>query len=318
MIHFPTTPAEAAALVTPGSVVRAGSTDLHERRRLRIANGSIVDLRDVAGLDAIDVGATHLRIGAKVTVAQLGEHPEVRRVLPGLAMAACGLATPEIRAVATVGGNLLQHPRCWYYRHPTAPCLRKGNHQCSARAGDHRYHACFEQGGCVAVHASTLAAVMLAHDAEVEIEGAPDRTLAELIGTGWTPAEPAPLEPGSILTSVSVPRPQRPERAAYVRAIARARAEWPLVEAYARLRIDGEKIANARVVVGAVANTPMRLRDVEAALVGADATPETLAVASKQASRGASPLPMTEYKVPLVEDTVQEVLERALRSEPKP
>lgn len=318
MIDFPKTSTEAAALVGRGSVARAGATDLHERRRLRIAEGRLVDLRDVAGLDAIDVEPDRIVVGAKVTVAELGAHRDVRRVLPGVAAAASGLATPEIRAVGTVGGNLLQHPRCWYYRHPTAPCLRKGGHQCSARAGDHRYHACFEQGACVAVHASTLAMVMLAHDAEVEIEGGADRTLDELIGDGWTPSGPWPLEDGSILTRVSLPIPAVPERAAYFRTIARARAEWPLIEAYARLRIEDGRIVEARVVVGAVANTPLRLPDVEAALTGADAELDVLAKAAKLASRGASPLPMTEYKVPLLVDTVHEVLERALRSERRP
>ena len=372
MIDFPKTATEAAALADEDAVVRAGATDLHERRRLRIAEGHLVDLRDVAGLDAIEVEPDRVRIGARVTIADLGAHAEVRRALPGLAAAASGLATPEIRAVGTVGGNLLQHPRCWYYRHPTAPCLRKGGHRCSARGGDHRYHACFElaargeplvsserrqrrprqgakralvghkqpmrnaasvdaggvmasrgvhhglPGACVAVHASTLAMVLLAHDARIEVEGGEHRDIDRLLGDGWMPSAPAPLEPGSILTHVDVPVPEQPERAAYFRAIARARAEWPLVEAYVRLRVDGPRIADARVVVGAVANTPLRLPDVEAALVGRDASPDTLAKAAALASKGASPLPMTHYKVALLEDTVLEVLERALDSESAP
>lgn len=312
MIVFPKDASEAAAYV---GRVRAGSTDLHERRRLGLADGDLVDLRDVEGLDQLGAYEGGLAIGAKVRIAELAAHLE-GSPFGGLGAAAGGLATPEIRAVATVGGNLLQQTRCWYYRNPDLDCLRKGGTDCPARSGDHRYHACFGTGPCIAVHSSTLAVALLGLDARVEIEGADDRSIDVLLGRGWKPSEPEPLEPGAVLTRVVVPAIEPGHRAAYVRSTSRARAEWPLVEAFAALVVQADRITSARVCVGAVANVPLRLPAVESALRGQPARADVVEAAAARASEGATPLPMTEYKLPLVTATVADVLQRALVETP--
>ena len=314
MITFPTTPEEA--LAAEGSY-RAGGTDLMDLRHLGRRGGDTVDLRDVAGLDAVEpTPGGGLRIGARITVAALAEHPAVRAGYPALAMTAGGLATPQIRARGTLGGNLLQDARCWYFRNPTFRCLKAGGSTCFAREGDNLFHSVFDQGPCVAIHPSSLGMALMAWDAQVDIAGGASRTVAALMGDGRDPRRTHTLEPGALITAVLLPPPHPGDRSTYFRAIHRARAEWPLVEVVARLVVDGSRIGAAAVTVGGVANTPLRLAQVEAALLGQPATQGTLDTASAKAADGASPLSMTGYKVDLVKGAVLTALEQALASAP--
>lgn len=311
MIVFPTSIEEAAQAE---GEVRSGATDLAERRKLGISRGNIVDLRDVAGLDGVQWGeGGTLRLGARLRIADVARREEVARNYPGLAAAGAGLATPQIRAVGTLGGNLLQRTRCWYFRSPEAHCLKKGGSKCWAREGDHLYHACFDLGPCASVHPSTLGMALMAYEASIEVQGGKARTVAELYGDGSDPRHDHRLEAGALLTTVVLPPPTPGERSAYFRAISRSRSEWPLVEVLARLVVDGDTIVHAAVAMGGVAPVPLRLPKVDAGLVGKPAKLATLAAAAKLAREGASPLPMTGYKVDLVEGTVLETLERALK-----
>lgn len=298
MSRFPTTLEDAVA--TPGTF-RAGGTDLQERRHHRISVGPVVDLRDLPGLDAIEETAEGLLVGARTPIAALAADPRLPR---GLAQAAGGLATPQIRNRATVGGNLLQAVRCWYYRSPRFSCLKKGGETCLARQGDHLYHVAFDLAPCAAPHPSTLGMALLALDAAVLVHGGEDRTVEAILG--------APLEQGALLTHVLVPAV--PGSSAYTRTIARARAEWPLVEAFAGLHVVDGRIAEARVAIGGVAAVPLRLGKVEAALVGRSPAPDVLEEAAALGAEGATPLPMTGYKVGLIAPTIRDALDRALEA----
>lgn len=320
MIAFPKSVDEA--LAAPGTF-RAGATDLQERRQHHLSEGPVVDLRDVPGLDAIEEVGETLRIGARVPIAALAEHPRVREAWPGVAQAAGGLATPQIRSRATVGGNLLQAVRCWYYRSPRFHCLKKGGSTCLAREGDHLYHACFDQGACAAPHPSTLGVAFLAHDADVLVRGADDRSMADLLGDGRDPRRNHSLPDGALLTHVVLSVASGGRFGAYARTIARARSEWPLVEAVVALDVGegpggdprgwpGATIRGARVAIGGVANVPLRLPRVEAALAGQPVTDAVLEAAAALATHGAAPLPMTAYKVDLLAPTLIDAFERAL------
>ena len=236
----------------------------------------------------------------------------MRAAYPGLAVSAGALATPQIRAAGTLGGNLLQRNRCWYFRNPQTDCLKKGGDTCPARAGNHLYGVCFDLGPCVAPHPSTLAMALLAHDAEVEVHGRGTRPIEALYGDGTDGRHDHLLTNGELLTAVLMPAPVTGERAAYFRAIGRALAEWPLVEAMARLALaDDGTISFARVAVGGVAPIPLRLERVEDALRGRPPTVDTFEHAASLAAAGANPLAMTGYKVELLEGTVLTTLERA-------
>lgn len=313
MIRFPVELADAVG----DDEIRAGGTDLQERRAAMLVRPPLADLRDVSEGRTIErAPAGGFRIGALVRIAELASDEEIVAGYPALAEAAGGLATPQIRTVATVGGNLLQHTRCWYYRSPEAECFRKGGTACSARRGDHLWHACFDLGPCASVHASTLGMALLAYDAGVEVTGDGVATVAALLGDGGDATRHNMLPTGAVLSTIVLPAPVVGERSVYVRATSRARAEWPLVEVAVRLAVADDKIAWAKVAAGAVAAVPLRLTALETALVGAPARADALAALAKHAAASASPLPMTGYKVDLLVGTVADALERALVAQP--
>lgn len=293
--------------------IRAGGTDISDRQRLGMSGDGTVDIGRFPGLDNIEVQADGaVKIGANVKIDTVAHHPHLIAHYPGLAMAAESLATPQIRWMATMGGVLLQRNRCWYYRHPAFNCYKNGGDGCPAREGDHRWGVVFDLGPCVFPHPSTVGMMLLAYEAQVEIDGERLMRVIDLYGDGRDPSHDHTLLPGELLTRIILPPPVADERAAYFRSISRARAEWPLVEVGARLVVAADDtISLARVVAGGVANIPLRLPQVETVLVGQPATAVTFTRAAKVATDGTSPLPQTGYKVPLLYGTVLTTLERA-------
>lgn len=291
---------------------RAGGTDLHARLRRGLVTAPIADVPRTSELAQIqwnpDGSAT---IGALVTIDTIARDPRLNQAYPALARAAAGLATPQIRTVGTIGGNLLQRTRCPYYRHPSISCYKKGGDSCPAQTGENPNGVIFDLSPCVYPHASTLGAALLVYDAEVTIEGQGRRSVTALYGDGSDPTRDHLLVPSDLLTQVHLPAPVA-EHAAYFRAICRAEAEWPLVECVVRLGIENGAITWARVAVGGVATIPLRLPVVENVLTGQSATPETLIHAASLASNGTRPASQTQYKVKLLRETVLETLERAL------
>ncbi|TDP94936.1 FAD binding domain-containing protein [Labedaea rhizosphaerae] len=292
-----------------GGEPRAGGTDVMARRGVGRATGPFVDLGVVPGMRGIEWRPDgSVRIAAMTTVAEVAV--ELRDAYPALAATAGALATPQIRAVATIGGNLLQRNRCWYYRNPAFSCFQSGGDGCPAREGDHLYSVVIDESPCVAPHPSSMAVALLACDAKVEVHGRDAVPVAELYSDD--PSHDHQLAAGEVLLAVVLPPPFATEHGSYHRAIARAHAEWPLVEAVARLELDQDGVITAAgVAVGGVARTPLRLPEVEAALVGAHADEDTLVAAARLAEQRCTPLPGTKYKVTLLVDTVLEVLARA-------
>lgn len=310
MSRIPTTIGEATAA---HGEFRAAGTDLQQRLRSGVSSGPVVDLRQLTSLSGISWDREgRARIGALFSIASLASDPQLVRAYPGLARSAAALATPQIRAAGTIGGNLLQRNRCWYFRHPGVSCFKKGGNSCPARDGNHLFSSCFDLGPCVAPHPSTLGMALIAYEAHVEVAGKGMRPVSALYGDGSDARRDHQLGAQELLTVVLMPAPLAGERAAYFRATARAAAEWPLAEAVARLVVSGGRIAFARVAVGGVAPIPLRREQVEAALVGQPANGETLRRAASLARDGARPLPMTAYKVDVLCATVQQALEHAL------
>lgn len=314
-LYLPKTLDEALALT---GTRRAGGTDLQELRHLPIFGAQpIVDLRDINGLDRMGVDEQGAWIGASTILQHLADHPVIAARWPGLAQACGALANPQIRNVATLAGSLLQAPRCWYYRHPDYACLRKGGDTCYSRGGDHSLHVCFDTQPCAAPHPSTPAMALLAYEAQVELlvpgDAAPRLVPVEQL------VAPDGLPGGALITAIKLGPPLSEERAAYVRASNRAFAEWALVEVLVRLRIASDgKIDFARVTVGAVAPTPLRLTELEDALRGQAPDAATFERVAALASERANPLPMTQYKLELLCAGVLEALERAAAATPTP
>lgn len=292
--------------------IRAGSTDLQDRRKLGVATGPVVDLRRIQGLDRIEWNDGAATIGALVRIATVADSDLIRTRYPALAQAAGMLATPQIRAVGTMGGGLLQRTRCWYYRQEVFDCHKKGGTSCPARDGNHHFGVCFDLGPCVWPHPSTLGAALLTYDAEIQVHGREPLTITALFGNGSDPSCDHKLAPGEVLTAVRLPQPLEHERAGYFRAISRHLAEWPLVEVSVRLALESNRISFARIAVGGVANIPLRLPAVEEQLLGERPTSETFARAAARSTDGARPLPMTGYKLKLLPASIVETLQSAM------
>jgi xanthine dehydrogenase YagS FAD-binding subunit len=294
----------------PAAEFRAAGTDLSERRRSGLSRGPLLDIAatsDPIGIDWGENGAA--RIGAFTTIAAIAADARIAQSYPGLAQSAAGLATPQVRHLATLGGNLAQHSRCWYYRNPDIACLKKGGADCPARNGNHLYGVAFDLGPCVAPHPSTMAAALLAYDADIITNQRSGLKIPGLLGDGSGGADNA-LRPGEMITRIQLPAPVEAERAFYKRVISRSYAEWPLVELCARAVVSGGAFQLIRIAAGGIAPVPLRLAAVEAALQGAPADAATIAKAAKHATSGAKPLPMTAYKLDLLVGLVRDLLEQ--------
>ncbi len=287
---------------------RAAGTDLSERRRSGVSKGPVIDLV-LPGDDGIIWGADGAAtIGAFATIETIAADKRIKDAYPGIAATALGLATPQIRHLATIGGNLAQRSRCWYFRNPHIACLKKGGSDCPARAGNHLYSVAFDLGPCVAPHPSSMAAALLAYDAVISHRSPPkafDRRAAwrrlrrprRSRAAGWR-----------IHPQHRAARAAAGERAHYKRAISRSYAEWPLVEVCARAVIADGAFRSVRIAAGGIAARPLRLRASEAVLEGRPPTEATIANAAKLVTDGAKPLPMTGYKLELLNGLVRDLL----------
>ena len=289
---------------------RAAGTDLSERRRSGISRGPLIDIASAedTGIAWGDEGAA--TIGAFTTIATIAADARIAKTYPGLAAAADGLATPQIRHVATIGGNLAQRSRCWYFRNPHIDCLKKGGSDCPARDGNHLYGVAFDLGPCVAPHPSTMATALSAYEATIVTDRRGDLSIANLLGDGSNGKADHLLLSGEMIQRIVLKTPLAGERAAYKRAISRSYADWPLVEVCARAVVTDGVFGFVRIAAGGIAPVPLRLLASEAALQGKPATPATIAAAASKAAAGAKPLPMTRYKLDLLSGLVRDLLER--------
>jgi xanthine dehydrogenase YagS FAD-binding subunit len=292
---------------------RAAGTDLSERRRSGVSRGPLIDI--AAGGDASITAITWAAdgaatIGALATIAAIAADPRIKNAYPGISASAHGLATPQIRHLATLGGNLAQRSRCWYFRKPHIDCLKKGGSDCPARSGNHLYGVAFDLGPCVAPHPSTMAAALLAYEARIATDRRSGLSVTDLLGDGSDGHADNALGAGEMIKQIVLGAPLAGERALYKRAISRTYAEWPLVELCARAVVANGDFRFVRLGAGGVAPVPLRLQASEAALEGKPANASTIAQAARQAAAGAKPLPMTGYKLDLLSGLVRDLLEQ--------
>jgi xanthine dehydrogenase YagS FAD-binding subunit len=290
---------------------RAAGTDLSERRRSGVSRGPLIDLApspDTADIAWSDDGSAQIR--AFTTIAAIATDSRLAAAYPGIVASAQGLATPQIRNLATLGGNLAQRSRCWYYRNPSIDCLKKGGTDCPARPGNHLYGVAFDLGPCIAPHPSTMAMALLAYDATITTNRRGKLSIHDLLGDGSNGTSDHLLPQGEMIRSIELPQPVAQERALYKRAIGRSHAEWPLAEVCARAVIMDGRFHVVRITAGGVAPVPLRLLSSEAVLLGGAANTENITEAARRATTDAKPLPMTGYKLDLLRGLVHDVLER--------
>ena len=306
----------------PITVVKAGGIDLLDLLKENLlAPGTVMSLQGIPGLDAIaekpDGG---WRIGAMVTLARLADHPVLRQRLPALADAVQGSASPQIRNVATLGGNLLQRPRCWYLRAEDYPCLRKGGDHCFAIFGENQYHAIFDNGHCAIVHPSTTATALVALGAMVEltnVKGAVRRVRLEdfFVPPDKDVHRENDLRAHEILTAILLPPLPADVRMAHLKQGERDSFDWPLADVAVVLDLGQEGTCRrAAVILGAAAPVPHRARTAEAALTGRRIDEAAARDAGHASLDGAVPLAKNAYKLPLFEVLVRRAILQAVAS----
>jgi xanthine dehydrogenase YagS FAD-binding subunit len=310
-----TSVAEALDLLAekPGSVWKAGGIDLldHLKEHL-IEPPRLVNLKSVPGMDSVTAEPDgSLRIGPLVTMTRAATEPGIRATHTVLAQACGEAASPQIRNVATIGGNLLQRPRCWYYRLASYRCLKKGGDICFAVGGENRYHTIFADGPCNAPHPSNAAMGLVALDASLVIQGRRGTRMipADQFFTipGNDPRRENAKEPDEILTAIHVPAAPG-VRSTYASVKEKAAFDWPLVSTAVALRVEVGVVRQARIILGAVATVPRRSSAAEQILIGRRLDDAAVKAAAEAAATGAQPLSENGYKVELLKVLVGRTL----------
>jgi xanthine dehydrogenase YagS FAD-binding subunit len=297
----------------PDAQVLAGGTDLLGCMRDGVIQSNrLVSLKGVAGLKGIrPTPAGGFRIGAMTTLTEVAEDSHVRESYAALAQAAASVGSPQLRNQGTLGGNLCQRPRCWYFR-GDFPCRRKGGETCFAEAGDSEFHAIFGGDKCYMVCPSDTAAALVALDAKASVTGPKGARVVPLSSFFVLPAanlrKETSLAPGEIVTHILLERPQAGTRSVYRKVRERGSFDFALAGAAIVVSMSGGKVGAARIVLSGVAPVPWRSAEAEKAIVGKALDAATIEAAAKAAIEGASPLSDNGYKTLLVRGIVEEVL----------
>jgi xanthine dehydrogenase YagS FAD-binding subunit len=300
-------------LARPGARLHAGGTDLLGCLRDDVFDAELVvsigGLNELRGIERTGEGG--LRIGALTTIAELAASERVRQDYPGLAQAAASVASPQLRNQGTLGGNLCQRPRCWYFR-GEFDCAKKGGEKCYAAFGENRYHAIFGGGPCVIVHPSDTAPALIALEAVVRLLGPDGERALPLERFFVLPDQDLHAEnvlrQGEIVTEIVLPAAPPGARSSYRKVRERGAWDFALASVALAAHIDAGAISAPRVVLGGVAPTPWRCSAAEELLAGKTLTPVLSARAAEAALGGAEPLEQNGYKLALVRAIVEESL----------
>jgi xanthine dehydrogenase YagS FAD-binding subunit len=313
--YRPSTVEEAVGLLDNmwgSSELLAGGTDLLDLQKDYIAQpDKVISLRDIRKLSGIQNTDAGITIFANTKLAEIAADETIRRVFPALATAAGDIGGPQIRNMGTLGGNLCQRNRCWYFRDEHVNCLLKGGDKCFAIDGENRYHAIFTQGHkCVIVNPSTLAPVLVSLNATATVlRGKGSRSL-ELAKFFRAPASAADREhvlaPNEMVYAVSIP--STPCKNASYEVRHKQSYDWPLVQAAVAFKLDGGNAKEVRIVLGHVAPTPHVAEVAAKVIEGKEVTEATATAASEVAAEGAKPLAQNAYKVKLVAVAVKRAL----------
>ncbi|PHK96897.1 FAD-binding molybdopterin dehydrogenase [Pseudoroseomonas rhizosphaerae] len=304
-----------------GASYLAGGTTLVDLMRIGVMRpGRLIDLRDVSELHGFDTGGETLRFGALASMAEVADDIVLRQDYPALAESLLLAASAQLRNMATVGGNLLQRTRCLYYRDTRYSACNKRNpgSGCAAQDGVNRQHAVL--GGserCIATMPSDWAVALTAFDAAVEVAGPQGRRTVPIdsfhIPYGEHPEAETALRPGEILTAILVPASRAGRASCYVKVRDRESYAFAVSSAAVALRLEGARVAEARIALGGLSTTPWRAVASETLLRGRTIDEASIREAAARAMDGADPRPGNAFKVELGRRTVEDALLRAMR-----
>jgi len=301
-------------LSSDGAKVHAGGTDLLGCLRDNIFGAkkvvSISGLMNLRGIQETKEGG--LRIGALTTITEVADSKRVRDRYPALAKAASEVASPQLRNQGTIGGNLCQKPRCWYYRGEFY-CLRKGGPTCYAYQGENQFHSIFGSGGiCYITHPSDTAPALVAYEATLRIAGPGGTKLLPIEKFYVLPSQDVKketvLKPNEILTEILLQPPAKGLRSSYRKVRARQSWDFSLAGVALALKFQEDRVEKARVAFSGAAPVPWRLKEAEQMLTGNPLNTDTIAQTVNAALKNAEPLEKNRYKIPLFRGILEEEL----------
>ena len=289
------------------SLLYAGGTDAIARLKEGIDTPEqLINLKAVKELNFIKTGKTGLRIGAATPLSDLIENADAKKY-PGLIKAAQSIGTIQLRNMGTVGGNLCQRPRCWYFRSRHFPCLRKHGDTCFAIYGENKYHAIIGGNPCFIVHPSDLAPMLIALDARIKIsspKGIREITLEEFfVLPEQDPYHETILKPQELLTEVIVPATTR--KSHYLKFRERKSIDFAMVSVAFTATVTGKRLSNLRLVLGGVAPIPWRAHKAEKILEGKEIDDNAILEAGAAELADVSPLDQNEFKVILTKNLLK-------------
>ena len=281
-----------------------------------ISPKTIVNVRNIPGLDQIRFDNDGLSIGANVTLAEMEANEDILTNYLALHEAVVHAATPQLRNMSTIAGNIAQRTRCWYFRSADHDCFRKGGDQCFARnrmSGQNENHAIFDNSSCVSVYASSIATALLAYDGSVVITNAEmDEREVPFTDFFVSPSDDVNretiLEAGDLITEIKLPRPSRNTRSYYTKQVQRESYDWSLADLAIVAEMDGKKCNKISMVLGSAAPVPMRAYKTEELLVNKIISDGIATQAAKFTMQKARPLSQNSYKLPLFESIIKEGL----------
>lgn len=302
----------APGLLGDGGKYLAGGIDLLGEMKEYIASPPrVVNIKRLPKLREITpMPDGSLQIGANATVVEIASHAGIKAAWPGLSEAAAEVGSPQIRAVATLGGNLAQHSRCWYYRQRDLVCLKRGGSTCYAREGQNKYHAIFSGNPCISPVVSNLAVALSALGAKVVVlrEGNEIRlTMAELYADAWqNPLAQNSLKPPDLITGVEIPTPAG--KSAYLQVSEKSDFDWALVSCAAAGKVTGGRISGARIFLGAVAPVPFEMPEANQSLEGKVLDETAVSAAADILLKKATPATQNGYKMAIARTLVRRTL----------
>lgn len=295
------------------AVIKAGGVDLLDLMKENIiAPDKIVSINALPGLSEISYNEKNgLRIGSLVKLSAMEEDAEIKKRYAALHESVSHAATPQVRNMATLGGNLAQRPRCWYFRSEDHKCLKKGGTKCFAQEGQNQIHGIFNTEVCPCVHSSSVATALTAFAAQVEVRDTKGKTRNVLLSEFFVSPEidvtrENILERGEIITAVLIPAPPKGQKSWYIKQAAKESYDWALADTAVVAQMSGDTINEVRIILGAAAPTPYRAMAAEKVLKGKKISNNLAVEAGKAAIEGATPLEHNAYKVPMFKAIVKE------------
>ena len=301
----------AVQLSSSESRFLSGGIDLlGEMKEYIVSPRRVIDLKTIPNLDRIDTSTETWKLGANVRITEIASNDQVRAMLPGLAEAAAEVGSPQIRNVATLGGNLAQHSRCWYYRHRDLLCLKRGGSTCYAREGENKYHSLYSGNPCISPVVSNLAVILAALGAKVIVRrGEQEVTFAipDLYSYAWNnPLAHNSLRPADLIVRVEVPIAKN--RSTYMQISEKRDFDWALVSCAAAGQKTAGAWAQLAVFLGAVAPIPYAVES--PLLERGELTSDSIASIAESLAAKATPLAQNGYKLPIAQALVRRCLDQ--------